>query len=71
MDRQAPRILTAQPTRRAQANAAARWAVVTLVLAALLLLVIWLVWHDAPLIHFLVRLYRDKNFLKEDRKSVV
>lgn len=35
------------------------------VLAALLMLVIWLVWHDAPLLRFLVRLYRDKSFLGE------
>ena len=42
-----------------------RWALYSAVLAALLILVIWLVVHDSPIIHFLVRLYRDKNFLKE------
>jgi uncharacterized membrane protein YdjX (TVP38/TMEM64 family) len=35
------------------------------VLAALLGMVVWLVVTDAPSIRFLVRLYRDKHFLKE------
>jgi uncharacterized membrane protein YdjX (TVP38/TMEM64 family) len=46
-------------------NAAARWALVTIVLAALLWWVIHAVVTDAPWIHFLIRLYRDKHFLKD------
>lgn len=43
----------------------ARWAIVTAVLLALLAIFIWLVAIDAPIIRFTVRLYQDKNFLKE------
>jgi len=43
----------------------ARWALVVGVLAAALGLMIWLVVIDAPAIGFIVRLYRDKQFLKE------
>jgi len=42
-----------------------RWALVTLVLAATLAVVLWLVVTDAPVIRFLVRLYRDKYFLRD------
>jgi uncharacterized membrane protein YdjX (TVP38/TMEM64 family) len=42
-----------------------RWVVLSVVLFALLLLIIWLVVTDAPSIRFVVRLYRDKHFLKE------
>jgi uncharacterized membrane protein YdjX (TVP38/TMEM64 family) len=42
-----------------------RWVVVSGVLFALLLLIIWLAVTDAPSIRFVVRLYRDKHFLKE------
>ena len=37
----------------------------SLILFACLALVIWLVMIDAPLISFLVRLYRDKYFLRD------
>ena len=43
----------------------ARWAIVAGVLAVALGFVIWLVVIDAPVIRFVVRLYRDKHFLKE------
>lgn len=42
-----------------------RWAVASAVLAIVLVLVIWLVVIDAPIIRFMVRLYRDKHFLKD------
>jgi uncharacterized membrane protein YdjX (TVP38/TMEM64 family) len=51
------------PTR--QLNATARWALATVILAVLLFLVIRAAWTDAPWIHFLIRLYRDKQFLKD------
>lgn len=53
------------PRRPPPSGSAARWALVSAVLAALLVLVLWLVITDAPAIRFLVRLYRDKQFLKE------
>ncbi len=43
----------------------ARWALVVAVLFTSLVLVIWLVVTEAPLLHWLLRLYRDKHFLKE------
>lgn len=43
----------------------ARWATLAAVFAVALGVVIWLVAIDAPAIRFLVRLYRDKHFLKE------
>ncbi|MGH7312617.1 MAG: TVP38/TMEM64 family protein [Candidatus Rokuibacteriota bacterium] len=46
-------------------NHSARWALATLFLAALLIFVVWLVVTDSPIIAFIVRLYRDKHFLKE------
>jgi len=42
-----------------------RWAVASISLALCLVVVIWLVVTDAPLVRFLVRLYQDKHFLKE------
>lgn len=47
------------------ASPARRWALYSAVLAGLLVLVIYLVVHDSPILQFLVRLYRDKTFLKE------
>src|SRR5207245_9106170 len=47
----------------------ARWAIVTGVLFATLALVISLVTTESPFIHWLVRLYQDKNFLKETVRS--
>jgi uncharacterized membrane protein YdjX (TVP38/TMEM64 family) len=43
----------------------ARWAVVVGVLAGALLVLTWLVVTDAPIIRFIVRLYRDKYFLRD------
>jgi len=46
-------------------SATARWALVSLILAALLIFVVWLVVTDSPTVRLLVRLYRDKQFLKD------
>ncbi|MBI1737541.1 MAG: TVP38/TMEM64 family protein [Candidatus Rokubacteria bacterium] len=43
----------------------ARWATLAAILGVALGLVIWLVVIDAPVIRFVLRLYRDKQFLKE------
>ncbi|PYN96273.1 MAG: hypothetical protein DMD91_22050 [Candidatus Rokuibacteriota bacterium] len=58
-----------RPRRRRRLNATGRWALASLILAALLTIVIWLVVIDAPSIRFLVRLYRDKHFLKHTVSS--
>jgi uncharacterized membrane protein YdjX (TVP38/TMEM64 family) len=42
-----------------------RWALGSLILATALTLVVWLVVTDAPIVRFVIRLYRDKPFLKE------
>ncbi len=52
-------------SRSFRLNLTARWALASLVLAALLIVVVWLVVTDAPSVAFIVRLYRDKHFLKE------
>src|SRR5215510_9654052 len=46
-----------------------RWAVASITLALCLVVVIWLVVTDAPLVRYLVRLYQDKHFLKETVRS--
>jgi uncharacterized membrane protein YdjX (TVP38/TMEM64 family) len=46
-----------------------RWAFASITLASCLVVVIWLVVTDAPLVRFLVRLYQDKHFLKETVRS--
>jgi len=43
----------------------ARWAIVTAILFTLLAVVVWLVVVDAPIVRFVIRLYRDKKFLKD------
>jgi uncharacterized membrane protein YdjX (TVP38/TMEM64 family) len=50
---------------RGTLNGATRWAVLSLVLAGLLALVVWLVATDAPVVRSVVRLYQDKTFLKD------
>jgi uncharacterized membrane protein YdjX (TVP38/TMEM64 family) len=47
----------------------ARWALVSAIMAVLLGLVVWLVVVDHPVVHFVVRLYKDKHFLKETVRS--
>jgi uncharacterized membrane protein YdjX (TVP38/TMEM64 family) len=42
-----------------------RWALASLLLGAALILVIWLVVADAPVVKFFVRLYRDKYFMRD------
>jgi uncharacterized membrane protein YdjX (TVP38/TMEM64 family) len=42
-----------------------RWALAAGLLAAGLMIVIWLVMTDAPVVRFIVRLYRDKYFLRD------
>jgi len=56
--------VTAAPDQRRR-SLQTRWAVLSTVLFALLILTVWLVVIDAPIIRFVVRLYRDKHFLKE------
>jgi uncharacterized membrane protein YdjX (TVP38/TMEM64 family) len=51
-----------EPPRRPPGT---RWAVASALLAVLLGLVIYLVFIDAPIVGFVVRLYRDKHFLKK------
>jgi uncharacterized membrane protein YdjX (TVP38/TMEM64 family) len=43
----------------------ARWGLLTLALAAMLGVIVWLVAIDAPIARFVIRLYRDKTLLKE------
>jgi uncharacterized membrane protein YdjX (TVP38/TMEM64 family) len=43
----------------------ARWGLVVALLAIALGVTIWLVVSDAPVVRFVIRLYRDKQFLKE------
>jgi uncharacterized membrane protein YdjX (TVP38/TMEM64 family) len=47
----------------------ARWALTTSVCVATLGVVLWLVTTDSPFVHWLVRLYQDKQFLKETVRS--
>jgi uncharacterized membrane protein YdjX (TVP38/TMEM64 family) len=58
-----------EPPRRPNGRPGRGWALVTLLLAALLIFVIYLITIDSPAIHFLVRLYRDKHFLKRTVSS--
>jgi uncharacterized membrane protein YdjX (TVP38/TMEM64 family) len=53
------------PETQPRSSNTTKWAVVSFCLAGLLIFLIWLVVTDAPAIRFLVRLYRDKHFLKE------
>src|SRR6266511_4332162 len=46
-----------------------RWAIVTAILFTLLAVVVWLVVVDAPIVRLVVRLYRDKKFLKDTVRS--
>jgi uncharacterized membrane protein YdjX (TVP38/TMEM64 family) len=48
---------------------ATRWAVASILLACLLILVVWLVVTDSPFIRMIVRLYQDKHYLKETVRS--
>jgi len=56
--------VTAEQDRRRR-SLQTRWAILSSILFLLLILVVWLVVMDAPVIRFVVRLYRDKNFLKD------
>jgi uncharacterized membrane protein YdjX (TVP38/TMEM64 family) len=51
--------------RRRRPSLQTRWAILCAVLFVLLLFIIWLVVIDAHVIRFVVRLYRDKHFLKD------
>jgi uncharacterized membrane protein YdjX (TVP38/TMEM64 family) len=42
-----------------------RWALASVFLAGALIVVVWLVVTDAPIVRFLVRLYHDKNLLRD------
>lgn len=41
-----------------------RWALASLLLSVALIVVVWLVFTDAPIVKTVVRLYKDKHFLK-------
>ncbi len=43
----------------------ARWALASILLAGALVLMVWLVITDAPIIRFTIRLYQDKYFLRD------
>jgi uncharacterized membrane protein YdjX (TVP38/TMEM64 family) len=47
----------------------ARWALITGVLATLLAVVIWVVFSDVAVVKTVIRLYNDKNFLKDTVRS--
>ena len=64
VERAAPAAVSAKQDRRRR-SLQTRWAVVSAVLFALLVLVVWIAVVDAPMMRFVVRLYRDKHFLKE------
>lgn len=64
LERAAPSSVNAEQDRQRR-SLQMRWAILSTALFALLLLIVWLVIVDAPVIRFGVRLYQDKNFLKE------
>ena len=53
------------PAQRDGVKDRARWALLVGVLATALTVVTWLVVTDAPVVNFIVRLYRDKYFLRD------
>jgi uncharacterized membrane protein YdjX (TVP38/TMEM64 family) len=61
----APPGFVSGPNSEPRGSSTTQWAIVSLCLAALLIGLIWLVVTDAPSVKFLIRLYRDKQFLKE------
>lgn len=65
MERPPAAPVTSPPTPPNGLSTATRWAVLSGVLFALLVLVVWLIVVDHPSIRFVVRLYRDKAFLKQ------
>jgi uncharacterized membrane protein YdjX (TVP38/TMEM64 family) len=42
-----------------------RWALASVLLAAALIVIVWLVVTDSPGLRFVVRLYRDKHFMRD------
>ena len=64
LERPTTAAVSAEPHRQ-RWSLQTRWAILTVVLFGLLVLVISLVVIDAPIIRLVVRLYRDKHFLKE------
>jgi uncharacterized membrane protein YdjX (TVP38/TMEM64 family) len=67
MERAEARSVTRPSPKRGPAtwSDTTRWAVASITLAICLILLIWLVVTDAPIVRYLVRLYQDKHFLKE------
>ena len=57
--------LPTSPQRRPTIGDGTRWVIATIVLALALGVVISLVVTDAPIVRFVVRLYRDKYFLRD------
>ena len=50
-------------------SGAAKWATASILLAGALVLVVWLVVTDQPLVRYTVRLYQDPYFLRDTVKS--
>ena len=59
--------MTAQSQKRGPAawSPATRWATASILLAGALILIVWLVVTDQPIIRFTIRLYQDKYFLRD------
>ena len=59
--------VTAHSQKRGPAawSAATRWATASILLAGALILIVWLVVTDQPIIRYTVRLYQDKYFLRD------
>ena len=57
--------MTSPPTSRRALSDGRFWALVSGILALLLIIVVWLVIVEAPIVTFVMRLYRDKQFLKD------
>jgi uncharacterized membrane protein YdjX (TVP38/TMEM64 family) len=60
--------VTSAPRRRHLSDGA-QWALVSGILALVLVVVVWLVVTDAPAVRYVVRLYSDRHFLKETVRS--
>ncbi len=65
MERASPGSVTTRHQRQRRSSATTGWVLASVILAALLLIVVWLVVTDSPVVRLFVRLYRDKQFLKD------
>jgi uncharacterized membrane protein YdjX (TVP38/TMEM64 family) len=64
LERAAPSSVKAEQDRLRRSYQT-RWAILSAALFGVLLLIMWMVIVDAPIVRFSVRLYRDKSFLKD------